>query len=275
MSTLKHYFSYGMSTLCGIPTITLLGSEQDWIALRSRTEEIGKLMTSSFSEYWMSKLLPVLDEFVASYTGKVNHGFWQSMVKLRHSFGSGASPYISGWIQLFFPYLKGDTLNKRLRPWHEMYFHGPNPNEIPPVVSCAPVDWSCHSTVLNLHFFAGFSGCTQDPNDGTLTPEMGWFVTHDPPKDPESRVVEIINEIEALLKGHRDEWISGTVDEMQPWHQRVVALVAEYRALKAGLLKVKWYPDEEKSQKEAAMIQEKLDELSGLFSGFEQMFLRA
>ena len=35
-----------MSTCCGIPPITLLGSEEDWVALLTRAEGLGKLMTA-------------------------------------------------------------------------------------------------------------------------------------------------------------------------------------------------------------------------------------
>ena len=80
---------------------------------------------------------------------------------------------MSGWIQILFPYLKSRALNRGLHPWQEMYFHGPDPDDIPAVISSAPVDWDYNGTTYNLHFQAGFTGCTQDPADGTLTPVMG------------------------------------------------------------------------------------------------------
>jgi hypothetical protein len=116
MAAMKNYFSYGMGTLCGIPNIPLLGSEQDWVLLRARAEELGKLMTSEFSDFWMPLILPVLDEFVNSYRGNVNHGFWQSMVKLRDTGGgSGSYSFISGWVQIPFLYLVSGDLNSRLK----------------------------------------------------------------------------------------------------------------------------------------------------------------
>ena len=132
MSAMKNYFSFGMETRCGIPSISLLGSEQDWTALRARAEELGNLMLPVFSDYWMPLLLPILDEFVfESYRGHVNHGFWLSMVKLRHNgMGSGYKEFISGWMQIFFPYLGSGCINKQLRPWHELYFCGPKPAKV-------------------------------------------------------------------------------------------------------------------------------------------------
>ncbi|CAB9526290.1 unknown protein [Seminavis robusta] len=91
MSAMKNYHTYGMGTRCGIPQITLLGTDDDWVELRARAEHLGRLMTKEFSEYWMPVLLPLLDEFVESYKGNVNHGFWQSMVKLRDTGGGSGS----------------------------------------------------------------------------------------------------------------------------------------------------------------------------------------
>jgi hypothetical protein len=237
MSAMKHYFSYGMSTLCGIPNVTLLGSEADWLAVRSRAEALGELMTPEFSATWMPVLLPVLNEFVASYQGRVNHGFWQSMVKLRYRGGSGARSAVSGWLQLLYPYLKGGRLNQDLRPWQEMYFRGPDPDNIPPITSSAPVDWDYHGTTYDLHFCAGFVGCTQDQVDGTVTPTMGWYVTHDPPEKPDERLAKIEKEIADLLKGHAEEAQAEVVDTNQPWFVRVSMLFLERKAIYGSFAK--------------------------------------
>jgi len=181
MSAMKNYFDYRMRTACGIPNITLLGTEEDWVALRSRTESLGKLMKEEFSSHWLPLVLPLLDEFVASYRGNVNHGFWQSMVKLRNTGGfSGAHDFVSGWVQILFPYLGNGSLNRRLRPWQEMYFEGPDPADFPKVISSAPVTWDYHGREIKLEFYAGFTAVSQNESDGMLFPEEGWYVTHIP-----------------------------------------------------------------------------------------------
>ena len=50
MSAMKNYFSYGMSTMCGISKVTLLGSEADWTELRVRAEALGSKMTKEFRD---------------------------------------------------------------------------------------------------------------------------------------------------------------------------------------------------------------------------------
>jgi len=181
MSAMKNYFSYLMTTRCGIPNITLLGTEEDWISLRNRTEALGKLMKEDFASYWMPLVLPILDEFVASYRGNVNHGFWQSMVKLRNNgMSSGRREFISGWMQIFFPYLASGNLNTGLQSWQKMYFDGPNPKEFPKIVSSAPVDWNYWGTEFKMDFNAGITAVTQNSSDGMLFPEIGWYVSHAP-----------------------------------------------------------------------------------------------
>lgn len=98
----------------------------DWIDL-CLPIQIQKHMTREARNSWIAHLLPVLDEFVISYKGNANHGFWQSMSKLRRTGGgSGSHSFISDWIQLLFPYLKSGHFNTRLKPWNKM---------------SAPVDW--------------------------------------------------------------------------------------------------------------------------------------
>merc|ERR1712157_572663 len=93
MSAMKNYFSYSMRTLCGISKVTLLGSEDDWVQLHARAEALGSKMTPEFRSLWMPKLLPVLNQFVAAYRGDVHHGFWQSMVKMRHKTANGSGTH--------------------------------------------------------------------------------------------------------------------------------------------------------------------------------------
>uniref|UniRef100_A0A7S4IPZ5 Uncharacterized protein n=1 Tax=Odontella aurita TaxID=265563 RepID=A0A7S4IPZ5_9STRA len=231
MSAMKNYFSFGMGTSCGIPSVTLLGSREDWSSLRARAEELGELMTTEFSELWMPILLPVLDQFVESYDGNVDHGFWQSMVKVRRGpkpDSSGSEPKISGWLQILFPYLKDGELSGGLRPWQDMYFHGPAPENFPSVISSAPVDWVYYGSVHNLHFHAGITGFVQDSDDGgTLAPLVGWYVTHDPHREPDARLLVVKAEMKALLRGHAEEARKEPLDEGAEWYGRFCALHVE------------------------------------------------
>jgi len=182
MSIMKHYFSYQMYTFCGIPWIELCGTEQDWIDLRNRSEQLfGKFMPS-----YSQLLLPVLDKFVDAYRGNVDHLFWQGMCKIFNTEpGSGERISVSGWISLFYPYLK-ERENRYLKRWEELLdYYGPDPVDFPTVMSSAPVIWDYLGTELKLHFHAGFFGTVQDKETLALSPCVGWIVTHDPPETKE------------------------------------------------------------------------------------------
>jgi len=224
MAAMKNYFSFGMSTLCGIPKVTLLGTAEDWTNLRNRAEALSPLMKPEFSDQWMPYLLPVLDQFVESYKGNVNHSFWQTMVKLRGTSGSGAYDFISGWMQILFPILASGKINKNLRPWQEMYFQGPKPDDFPDIISSAPVDWEYFGKTFDLNLHAGEMGCSQDCKTGALMPVISWFVSHTPHQPPEVRLAKIKSELQDLLLGHKDD---ENVDKTQPWYQRMLVLERE------------------------------------------------
>ena len=65
MSAMKNYFSYVMSTCCGIPSITVRGTEEDWVSLRNRTEILGELRQKEFASYWLPLVLLALDDFIS------------------------------------------------------------------------------------------------------------------------------------------------------------------------------------------------------------------
>ncbi|KAF0687043.1 Aste57867_21182 [Aphanomyces stellatus] len=97
MATMKKYFSYKMMLMCGIPTVTLLGTVDDWVAIRSRVDALlkyGPQMTE-----WAQLLSPILDHFVAAAKGNADKDFWQ---RICHYTAGGSGPsYLSGWISAF------------------------------------------------------------------------------------------------------------------------------------------------------------------------------
>lgn len=184
MAAMKNYFSYGMSTLCGIPSVKLHGSEEDWLNLRRRAGQLADLMLPDFCDKWLAHLLPVLEEFVASYRGDVNHYFWQGIYKrVQHGQGSGSFSTVSGWIQLLYPFLDSGKVNEHIKPWHDMVVaqDGPEPGDLPAtIVSSVPVVWYYYGREVKLHVHAGVFGFVQDAETLALSSVVSWAVTHDP-----------------------------------------------------------------------------------------------
>jgi hypothetical protein len=86
MHTFKKYFDYEhLECGCGIRNVHFMGTIDDWILLRKKTEEL-KLFTvpssgtsnRSFHAY-LDGVLPILDQFIQTYKGKVDNNFWDAI----------------------------------------------------------------------------------------------------------------------------------------------------------------------------------------------------
>lgn len=100
MDCLKSYFDYECRTCCGIPRVKMIGSIDDWIELKNKVKELTKFNL----EFWIPKLLPVLDKFIEAASGKVDKVFWDCCYKTHYIGGSGAVTTVKGWVTLFYPY---------------------------------------------------------------------------------------------------------------------------------------------------------------------------
>ena len=163
LDAMQSYFSYGLSTWCGIPQIKLEGTVADWQQLLKQTKELAQFDL----EWWIDRLIPVLEQFVLAAQGKPDQEFWDSAYKLTDP-GSGDA-YITGWITAFFPCLQGKTTRKRK-------FLSFTTDEIPSGLAKAPFKWRHHNTVYDMEFLGGFVGIKQDLSDLFLRPEIGWVI---------------------------------------------------------------------------------------------------
>lgn len=95
MATMKNYFGYFCHTCCGIPSVTLEGTVEDWENLYGRLEKLREYKL----ENWLALLEPVLQQFLDAKRGKVDTHFWQTVCHYQQNF-SGPT-YLSGWITTF------------------------------------------------------------------------------------------------------------------------------------------------------------------------------
>jgi len=184
MAAVEPYFDYWLRTLCGIPRITLLGSTDDWRAIRQRAEGFAALGL----EKWMSALLPVLDAFVLAASGNVDREFWRSFFKWEDRSGGAA---VTGWINVLFPYLEtAEVTDKReivTRPrpnawsidWDRPPSHrgdGPSEHRFGSGLASAPLAWEYFGQMIPLDVLGGFFGLSQDPESLAVRPAIGWVV---------------------------------------------------------------------------------------------------
>jgi len=101
MCTFQDYFMYVYTIVCGIPTVTLEGTVQDWELLASKAERLLDYDdgTGVLGE-WVFLLSMVLSNFVESAKcGSSNLDFWDNICYY-NSIGYGTS-VLSGWITVF------------------------------------------------------------------------------------------------------------------------------------------------------------------------------
>jgi hypothetical protein len=185
MDVYKAYFDYGVSTMCGIPEITLQGEKEDWILLKKRVQ--GILDRFDDLKFWTDHLYPVLDEFIAaSSENKINNEFWSSIYKID---GGSGGPYISGWICTLFPYIMGYDHNtnkdaavqNRYINWKEEAgpFSGLTFSNLPTAFTSTPFTWYYYSEQIKMSFIGGLLGVSMNKETDHVSPAAGWAVVHE------------------------------------------------------------------------------------------------
>lgn len=176
METMKSYFDYVVHYIaCGIPSVTLTGTPQDWQKVLEKTQQLQKYAVGP----WTKRLVPILTEFVKASEGKANQAFWQSMVKKHRvdKLAGGGCDFreptkLDGWILKFFPDENGQTPDQ-VPHTHKM------PSERVYVDFKYKVISPADGTVLTdipMQLVAGFIGTEVDTLTHALTPKMGWVV---------------------------------------------------------------------------------------------------
>jgi len=216
MDTVQHYFEYSMECGCGIPSIGLRGTVEDWKSIRAKAEKLQRFGL----EWWLKELLPVLDQFVNAAQEKQDTKFWRAICNFSGASGFNGAP-ISGWLQVFFPYLnasgassyrsfsskdsksKGAKIKRKLRQnsgigqyWKSYKSgvtaatyerngfgdtgcgYGIELDDIPPSISSAPFKYIDHLTnkTYNMAFMGGIVSLVQHNESLALEPKMGWAV---------------------------------------------------------------------------------------------------
>ena len=177
MESMKSYFNYLAGRIgCGIPSITLQGTPDDWRAVFSKTQKLGQYGLSE----WTQSLEPILNEFIKTAEGKPNQRFWQEMVKKKRvdEFASvrpcsaDKPTELDGWILKFFPTESGYTLDK-------VPYTKSMPAEFVRVeFKYRVIDPITGATMSEtpMELMSGFIGAKEDEKNNMLTPQIGWLV---------------------------------------------------------------------------------------------------
>ncbi len=193
LDTLRPYFNYYVVAVCGIPSVTLEGTADDWWKLRAKVE----LLAPFGLDWWLDELRPICDQFVRAATGDVDLKHWQGLYKLRHAYGMTV---INGWLGKLFPYLAGsypcrnplfDSAVKaeirkleaeeadKSRPMrYERRWSAPGVRveDLPRGLSQVRFTYSDDKGNRAMDMLAGAMAVTQDTETGALRPQLGWAI---------------------------------------------------------------------------------------------------
>ena len=200
MDAVKPYFDFVEHLIgCGIPSVTLEGTPDDWKLLREKTRELGNYGVKA----WTDRLDPILKEFVAASEGNPNVEFWWDMaIKGRpldfHLKDDGCLPLFEatrfdGWFLEFIPFdlsvkRPSEDIYESLGPTE--FILGKRPysivfgHKLPPVITSVTVTQHIYDGLGNiiqtnyLEVRAGIVGLTQDVETMALRPEIGWLVKY-------------------------------------------------------------------------------------------------
>ncbi|KAH8682806.1 hypothetical protein BGZ60DRAFT_368637 [Tricladium varicosporioides] len=187
MSTLQAYFEYYNPITCGIPSVTLLGEQEDWEKLEERIEKL-----STFGKQpaeWQTLLKPVLSRFVKTFDNPKSEelrDFWQ---KICHKEVDGCTGEVStsGWINAFFYWNeKGNPFRSQYNPntWHlkldDVQYHEMDLDKYPSGQVSVPVTLaegmakmvagSCGMQAT------GLANGENESDQNTLQPVSGWWL---------------------------------------------------------------------------------------------------
>lgn len=165
MGAMQKYFSYGMSLMCGIPSVTLLGEREDWEKILHKLNKLSEFgdEPTTFAEL----LRPILRNFIATFDSESEPSaevldFWSRIADRRNG-GSGPD-YLSGWITAFCMWDEQGKLLRRLyRGDYSLElggarYHQVDIEDIPSGVASVPVSVDDNGTMYNTKMIAGSFG---------------------------------------------------------------------------------------------------------------------
>lgn len=195
MSTLQAYFEYKCCLTCGIPTVTLEGTGDDWRLLRQKIDRLPQYDISSSSttqspnnimSEWHGMLSKVLDEFVKSKEGNPDLHFWDTVCS--HEGGGSGPSYLSGWVTVFACFnAKGEWKGRR-----QSYYGKDWPmidmGNLPVGAVSVPVTVDDNGTEYKTQMVAGQMAynVVGDKLD-TIQPRSDWCIALDEKDDPRKK----------------------------------------------------------------------------------------
>ncbi len=200
MSAVKSYFNYKAEHfICGIPSITIEGTPDDWRKMIDKTEKLRNYDLA----WWVEDLTPILQEFVKAAEGNADKSFWQNIVKknrpekLKKSAGCGVKDpsRFDGWFLKLMPFDKdGRTPETVVYGRDDMLtnvvsapFTYVVKDHTGKIISQTPMDIA-----------AGLVGIEIDDKTHAMRPQIGWMVSESNPNSFIEKAYECYNSVKTI-----------------------------------------------------------------------------
>ncbi len=171
MKSMEHYFECEFVTTCGIPSITLKGTPEDWQRVLEKTQKLSQYGLDG----WVKELEPILTEFIRAAAGHPNQRFWQCIVKkiredeLRAAgdgCGDETEPTIlDGWFLKLYPDWDGITSD----------FVEYGTSSLGSEIVRVEFNYKLFGQNYPMELWAGFIATEVDTTARMLTPKIGWM----------------------------------------------------------------------------------------------------
>ena len=121
MYSVKQYFEFRHKLGCGIPTVEMLKTEEDWKKLTSKLKVVRTLLEPIENDLglpseWWDLVKKVFCKLLETYQGRPDRKWWNHIMDYEHAYSSGmliGRAFMKGWITEFLEGT-GDRLLKEL-----------------------------------------------------------------------------------------------------------------------------------------------------------------
>lgn len=176
MSAMKNYFTYELSFIgCGVSSITLEGSLEDWKKIKSKLvffskKEMGLL-------WWIKHLIPIIDKIIMtkeyySQNKDINdeiRNFWKDIIRVKIGYDYDPN-IINGWIIKFIP----NFCENEPKLYDEL-----QDNDVPDQILSCPLEITIinkDKKIYKCSLASGFYGMIQDEKTFNVKPVIGYSV---------------------------------------------------------------------------------------------------
>jgi len=242
MDTFQPYYEYVLRCICGIPQITVTGTEQDWRAIGERVRILGEYDLV----WWTTHLEKIVGQLQRAAAGKPDAAFFRRIYKPKDAYGGDV---VTGWIGRLYPYVKHAGAFDRRNPLltldeesvgrdgkasdSRLGYDGPairTDETMPGLSKVSLVVRTEGEPDRKLDLVAGLAGVTQ-LDDGALEARAGWLV-----QESWARIDDVIEKLRQAGIPERP----ASSPESLPEVQGPADIMALYSAFDGGTLLSGW-----------------------------------